>query len=585
MNLYPVQSSPDLVRVAALRRRSPVDLASVRAEALVELMTSRLSLGPVQCSCKGRCLDRLKAVQAWALYEAPLAGGLVGFVGVGSGKTLMGILAPMVMPGCKVAVLLCPPGLVAQLFRDYKAAAQHFRVPSLLFGNDPRGTHVAGAPTLHVIPYSRLAVAKSTDKLNAIAPDLIIADEGQKLRHRDTATTSRVLRYLTTHKATRVCVWSGTLIGKSIKDVAHLLDKALHDQSPLPLDRGVVDQWATAIDPGVIQCPPGALLGFAEAGESVHAALHRRVFETLGVVRTTAGAIDASLNIFERSAPTLPAVIKTTLKDLRATWQRPDGEELVDALQVAKSAREVSCGFFYRWIFPMGEPVPLIERWFTARKAWGQELREKLKHRREHLDSPLLCAQAAQRSLDGYTGALPVWRSEAWAEWAAVKKQVKPESQAVWIDDFLINDAGAWAEKTRGVIWTEHTAFGAKLSAVAGLVYHGGGIGAEARILAETGQRCIIASIKSHGVGRDGLQRIFNEQLITTPPASGEAWEQLLGRLHRIGNMADEVNTHVYRHTPEMADAIDGALRQAKFSQEFTGSLQKLLAASFDWQL
>jgi len=79
------------------------------------------------------------------------------------------------------------------------------------------------------------------------------------------------------------------------------------------------------------------------------------------------------------------------------------------------------------------------------------------------------------------------------------------------------------------------------------------------------------------------LQFLFHDQLVANPPASAAAWEQLIGRLHREGQNADEVAASVYRHTPEMADAIDRAVRTAKYVESTMGSLQKLLAASCTW--
>src|SRR4051812_14774012 len=74
-----VEMTDELRRVLALARRPPVDVDSARAHALVELMTERLGRGPRACACAsmGRpCITRLNPVQAWALYEAPLIGGL-----------------------------------------------------------------------------------------------------------------------------------------------------------------------------------------------------------------------------------------------------------------------------------------------------------------------------------------------------------------------------------------------------------------------------------------------------------------------------------------------------------------------------
>ncbi len=585
----PVQSSEELTRVLAVPRRPPADLDGEHGEALVELMTTRLRRQRLEtCSCKraGRpCIDRLKPAQAWALFEAPLAGGLIGAIGVGHGKTGLDLLTPMVMPSCKLAVLLIPPGLREQLVREYELWSEHFTLPSLRMGG--LGKIIAGRPVLHVIAYSQFSRAGSTDLLEQLKPDLIIADEAQKLRHRETATTARVLRYLARNPETRLVAWSGTLTAKSVKDYAHLAAFALRDASPLPLDPQVVEEWALALDPSDWPAPCGALGKLAMPGEHIHRAYHRRFTSTLGVVATRAGAVDASMYINERKPPTMPVHLAAQIDELRAGWVRPDGEELVDMLAVARSARELACGFFYRWKFPRGEPEPLILEWLAARKAWHKELREKLRYRREHLDSPLLCARAAIRANQAppYEGDLPVWKAETWPAWLAIRDKVQPESEAVWVDDYLARDAAEWARTTRGVVWYEHAAFGKRVADIAGLPLHAGGQGAEERILAEDGSRSIVASIHAHGTGRDGLQRVFAAQLVANPPSSGATWEQLLGRLHRIGQGADEVTTAVYRHTAEIADAIDKAIVQAKYIEHTLGTYQKLLAASYDFDV
>lgn len=507
-------------------------------------------------------------------------------------NTLLDILSPLAVPGTKNAVLLVPPALVGQLHAEYLRAAEHFRVPSLvLMGGG--GQIRPGMPVLHVVPYSRFSRPESTELLSKqLRPDLIIADEAHKLRDKGTATTSRVLRYFVDNPETRLCAWSGTLTAKSIRDYAHLSAIALGENSPLPLDPQIVEEWSLALDPIEWQSPAGALFALCNPGEGIRDGYRRRLHSTLGVTGTRAAAVDASIIIAEKKAPPMPEVLAKLLRHLRAAWERPDGEELVDVLQVAKSARELACGFYYRWTFPHGEPKDLIAEWYKARSAWHKELREKLKHRTDHLDSPLLCAKAAIRAWQGhgdgkarYDGPLPVWQAASWPAWVEIRERVQPVPEAVWVDDYLARDAAEWAKENRGVVWYLHDAFGRRVAELAGLPLHEGGPDAEAKIAAETGKRSVIASIKAHGTGRDGLQRIFNKQLVANPPASGAEWEQLLGRLHRIGQEADEVETEVYRHTPEMADAIDRAIFQARYIEGTMGTLQKLLISTPTWDL
>lgn len=586
----PVDNSAELDRILALPRRPPVDLEkdangqySPKAQALVQLMTERLGRGPRKCACKGRHIDTLMPVQAWALYEAPLAGGLFGAVGVGSGKTTLDILMAMVMPDCKRAVLLIPPGLRHQLKDEYLLLREHFRVPSIVF--EDQSFSVTGAPVVYVVPYSKLSQPKSTALFKSLDPDCVLADEIHRLKNRNASSVSRWLRHHADRPDTRLCGWSGTVTTKGIEDYAHLLAISLGDGSPLPINPQVVQEWAGAVDPSEYPGPPGALQRLSAPGETLYQGYHRRLVDTRGVVTTKSRAVDASINIFERNPPPMPKALASMLEELRSTEERPDGEELVDQLAVATCAQQLACGFYYRFHYPRHEKVATIEAWFRARKNWGKELRAKLLFHEEHLDSPHLCANAAARAGTGYTGDLPIWSSDTWAEWAAIKDSVKPETEAVWVDDYLARDAAEWGKKHLGIIWYAYGAFGQKVAELGKLTRHGGGLGAEARILAEKGNRTIVASIKAHGTGRDGLQRIYREQLVANAPSSGGLWEQLLGRLNRLGQTADEIDTWVYRHTAEMASSIDRAVIQAKYIQGTLENQQLLLYATCDFKL
>ncbi len=554
------------------------------------------------CRCRTKlnreCITTLRLTQAWALYEIGIGSGLLGPIGVGHGKTILDLLAPLALRNCRTAVLLVPPGLVTQLIAEYLLISEHFRVPSLWCHGSDYKAIVEGAPVLHVFPYSRLCKASATTWLESMLPDAIIADEVHKLRHADTATTSRVLRYFGAHPETRFCGWSGSITDSSIRDYGHLAALALRFSSPLPLDPEVLEEWSRAIDPSDVPAPMGALEALCEQGESLHAGFHRRLVETPGVITTSEPAVDCDLTIRERSAPPIPDVVAEALDTLRAEWIRPDGEELVEAIEVARCAWQLACGFYYRWIFPPINGVPqrarVIEDWFKARKAWRRELRSFVAARKPHLDSPELCENAAARAWqpgiemrpDEVTwrksDGLPLWRSHTYPAWRAIKDKVKHETETVRLHPFLAEDACAWAADNRGVVWYDKRAFGEWVAELSGLPRHGGGPGAGPRIMAEKGNRSIIASIKSHGTGRDGLQRLFRTQLVANPPPSATDWEQLLGRLHRVGQNASSVEAWFYRHTPELRAHVDQALRRAVYVQGTLGSAQKLRTGIVD---
>ena len=635
-----IGSSPELSRILAIPRRDPLKLditdadgnvlgTTPDAQAIVSLMNDRLGYDNPNCKCAELhpprpCIKTLLPPQAWTLYEARLANGIAGAVGVGSGKTGLNILTPMVIPNVKVCVLLVPSTLQEQLLRDYDAWHQHFRLPNLILTDNrtrfPKG-QATGLPTVYVVAYSMFSRAGSTSTLDQLHPDLIIADEAHKLRYRDTATTGRVIRYLKNNPDTRFCFWSGTITDKSIRDYAHLSYYALKDQSPVPIEPAIVDEWATAIDPGELQAPPGELLKFCKSGETLYDGFHNRLADTRGFVKTSSASFGGSISFSERVLKQdVPKAVNERLHDLRESWQRPDGEEFADALSVAKCALELACGFYYKWKYPAGhvksqgcecerlqaaavtpedkkKKCPacsrLIQKWLDARKSWHRELREKLKgERKEHLDSPLLCQNAAIRYEDNYSGDLPVWRSDSWVPWRDVKDLVDPVSEPVWIDTFLAEDAAQWGMEHKGLIWYDHNAFADKVREISkkldkngeGFTVHGGGKDAGKLILAEKGDRSIIVSVMAHSEGRDGLQYCFNKQLWVSPMKSAKEWEQGLGRLHRKGQKEDGIENWVYRHTKELRDSIEEAFRRSKYIQGTLHTYQRLLAADIEWK-
>jgi len=629
-----VATSPDLTRIIKLPRREQP--SEDKCEALIQFMTAKLRKENASCECatirKGGCITELNASQAWTLYEAAVYGGILGGIGVGHGKTLLGILISMVIKDCKTALLLVPPKLVDQLILEYRMAGQHFHVPNLrVHTGKPRGLEVSpDAPWLHVMPYSRLSRETAAEFIKNLDPDLIISDECHTLKDPDNSTrAARVQRYFDENPDTKGAMWTGSLTDDSLNNYAHLSRFCLGEGSPLPLDPHVTDDWARAIDPSDWPAPMGALTKLCTPGEHVHDGFHRRLSETPGVILTRKAAIDAPMTITERTPPPMPDVVKDALDGIRA-FVRPDGEELVEAWEVAMSARQAACGFYYYWDFENGETEEQVDTWRAARKAWNQELREKLKPRAEFLDSPLLCQRAAERALHGLdpsmcmscdgsgrtspghpgecskyhcqdcivwdpTGlplvacdecggrgkvpARPVWECEAWAPWKAIKSTVKPITKPERLSPYLVEDAAEWGLRNKGVVWYSYNALGEWIAEMSGLPLHGGGPKAAPRIAREDGSRSIVASIQAHGTGRDGLQRLFDRQLICNPPSSSTTWEQLLGRLHRQGQNAKEVFAEVYLHTPEFKASLAKAMTRSLYVQTTLGSAQKLQTA------
>lgn len=293
-----------------------------------------------------------------------------------------------------------------------------------------------------------------------------------------------------------------------------------------------------------------------------------------------------------------PGPVVDALHALMTTWTRPDGEELTTGLDVHRCAKELSAGFYYHWIWPRGESEDVRAKWLSVRKEWHREMREKLKQSREFMDSPLLLVRAAIRWHDGYThidkvthersefpphsknGPQPTWDSQVWPEWKAVRDTAKPETEGVWIDDWLARDAADWVlSGPGGICWYEHYVFGRRVAELARAPLFGAGNEASLGLLGEDGTRSIVASIRAHGTGKN-LQ-MFARNLMGNMLSDAAAFEQLLGRTHRQGQLADEVTVEVYRHVPVVIEALSKARMLAEYIESTMGGSQKLLRATY----
>ncbi|TXH08597.1 MAG: hypothetical protein E6R03_17955 [Hyphomicrobiaceae bacterium] len=490
-------------------------------------------------------------------------------------NTAISIFLPLVDPKVRTALLLIPAYTRSQFFEvDFPQWSVHFYTPNLFASVfDP------ALPTLHVLSYSELSLPKNSDVLTGIRPDLVIADEAHCLKDRQRPRFQRLKRQHAAQPTTRYAFMSGTLMAKSIKDSAHLAHFALRNYTPYPIAYNTLDHWSAALDPLPYNAPPGKLKTYF--GDAVLEGFGQRVRNTPGVVTTPESSVQCSLILNARN-PKMPADMALTLKKSLKDWQRPDGEELVEATEVNAVARQLALGFYYRRIFPHGEPEPLIREWLEIRKEWLSEVRAKLKHATVQLDSPKLLEQAATRYLtNDKTG--PQWKSRYFVEWKKIEKQVKPETETCWLNTFALDDAARWMAENTGIVWCEFVDFGRRLSKLTHTIYYGGGPKASRLIRAENGSRNIIASIDAHGTGKN-LQA-FSNQLVTTPPASGGIWEQLIGRTWRQGQAADEVFVNVYLHTEEYREALNSARRKAVFEQTVENKPQALQCATLNLTL
>jgi len=687
-----VQRTPEIVRIAALPRRTWSDEA---ASQLAELLTRELKT-------PGGTM-KLRPVQAVALYEAMECGGLFGPQRVGAGKTLLTLLLPLVLEA-KRPLLLLPASLVSKTWNERKVLAEHWRLPT----------------NLQIESYESLSLVHSAKKLEYIRPDLIIADEAHFLKGRRAGRTRRVVRYMDSYPDTKFAAVSGTIMKSSIRDFAHLLRWALKKNAPIPATDDEVESWADCLDERVnplARRRPEALLELSvdsllnDCGQTLAQLLdtmeqddltrarqvfQSRLLETRGVVASSKqDGVTCSIRI-QALEYQLSSVVEEHFKTLRTRWETPCGKAFSEATEMRMYARELALGFSYTWIprekvsewdvlvhgrrnalrptgvgvkttssaskttnrnarvipndvpptsttsenidtafrlknmlrsskelgdaanFADGSSVaakgrfisttitrpeksevcsipaatPLWEYseivlglseplhtflgqnrppsdWLGARRVWCSFVRDQIEQ--SHLyDTMLQVANACRAGL---------LASETLDAWKGIENSYEPVTRPIFYETTALETCLTWLEKNVGIVWVEHRAFGEALSQLSGSPYFGpGGRDASGASIADAkGDKPAIASIAACGQGFN-LQ-MFSKNLITSCPSGAATVEQVLGRTHRDGQLADEVVVDILLGCREQYDAFDGALEGAKAAETLLGHSQKLLLA------
>ena len=521
-------------------------------------------------------MQTLRPIQSKALAFARHFRGLLAPIGVGHGKTLTCALLPRALEA-KRPVLLIPPSMRADLAVQWAEYAKHWRLPT----------------NLEILTYEILSQPESTALLTRLRPDLIICDEAHKLSDPKSVRTRRFLRYMHENPEVMFCALSGSFTNRSVRDYAHLAACALNTSSPLPRKWGELEQWAKALD--VVRSTIGfglddmspeeakAKRAKARSGldrlcsafdtDDPREAYQRRLRSCPGVVSTTDSGVDVRIEIHKRKFP-VPAVAKAWLDYLESHWTTPDGEELEDALAFVRVQRQIACGFYYRWIWPNNVPD---QPWLDARAQWHKALRAYLPTSHEGRDSPMLAALACENR----PHTVPADLLAGWQAWKAQKEKPEPPKETVWLDPFVVYDAVAWAKAQPEpvLIWYEHTAVGQAIAAVGGYLFADVGPEADQTLAMMREPRTIVLSIDAHGTGKN-LQ-LWRKQLVTTPPANGRIWEQLIGRTHRPGQKAETVEVHVNTHVPCFADSVRNAKLDAEYIEQTLNTPQRLSYAHY----
>ena len=584
-----VQDSSEFQRVLALDRRDWEAAATYND--LYLRLTAAFKLPPGT--------QTLRLIQASALADAHDQRGLLAPVRVGEGKTLLSFLLPVVLLGIKRPLLLLPAALVEKTWREFKELQKHW----LCHQDFMTRARFDSA----VLTYEKLGRDSGKDMLVERRPDMIIADEAHKLRNRTAACTRRVERFMIANPDTVFCAMSGTITKRSVRDYWHLAFWALREKMPLPRTEVEMERWADALDerkvdafsrraPGVLMqfCTPEeraavepkrtAPLGrtqqmpvfqFSEKLVAARKGYQKRLRDSPGVVCSPDKNLDCSL-VIRRLSVDPGAEVQEHLKLLREEWTTPNGDLLALPVDVWRHARELACGFYYRWV-----PPPPVE-WVVARKKWHWFVRQILAPDGElyedfrglHLDSPMQVALAITQERIANPDIIRAYR-----DWEQIRPSYKINVVAEWVSDATVEFCANWAKtEGDGIIWVEHRAMGEKLAERLNTGFCStGGMDAKGKTIEDYAGKTVVASVAANKEGRN-LQA-WNRNLVVTAMPTGSLWEQLIGRTHRMGQQADTVYVDWVAACEEQDRGFQQLMADAKYIQDTTGQSQKLLYA------
>jgi hypothetical protein len=207
--------------------------------------------------------------------------------------------------------------------------------------------------------------------------------------------------------------------------------------------------------------------------------------------------------------------------------------------------------------------------WLEARRNWASFCREYITHNRRDIDSEAQVKDAVRAGL--------VRDGELLARWEGQAPNYDPElhTKTIWISSEAIDTARAWvAANPEGIVWVDSIALGCELERQLGISYYGGeGLDSRGRfILDHPSGTPFVASKSANGTGRN-LQTWHRNLFFTTPA------EQVIGRTHRPGQMAEVVGVDLYVGCFEHLAAFLKELARARYAEQVTGNSQRLVYA------
>lgn len=548
MPLSPLQNHPAIERIAQIPSR---EYTTDQVAKITEIVTNRM-----RKPGGGMALWPHQALALFELHKYRVCFG--GKLQVGSGKTLIAALAPAVL-GAVRPILLVP----ADMEEASTAAIQEFQRHFIF-------------PIPRIMSYQYFSRDFGGKDFESYRPDCVVGDEAHFHKNLKAGGPKKLYQYFQQNPKTYYIPLTGSAFGGKIEHFAHLAHLSLRKLCPVPC---VVDgknwqmdltAWGEVLNPGSGEHrPAGAIYDIAQAqgweipgdvlaqGDQAAARwiVAKRFRHTPGVVENFDLNVGASIQIHFH-AYNAPKKMQEAWKLCR-NWTRPDGFDLVDAMEVWRLANQLACGFFYRWT----EEAPAD--WMSARKAWGARVRRTL-DASPTIYTPWQVEQIAKQQ-----------RWDEWGEWADIRGTFEPETEPVYISDHVQHIVDKFLKKG-GVAFVPHKAVQSFLKGYK--IFGEKGLSDGGELIDNCKDFAVIASDISCVRGHN-LQKTWNRALVLQPRASAEWTEQMIGRFHRPGQKEDTVEIHCLVGCVEHKKALYKLFPNVKYSNQISNQQQKYLIA------
>lgn len=467
---------------------------------------------------------RLFSEQASAITAYDQVAGGFFPVGVGWGKTGISVMVAEAAwrKGLRKIMLLLEPNIVGQLtLSDIPYWRRHtpVSVPFVNLGGltpkTRRKRYETGRAACYIVPYSLLSLKDTLEMIEAINPDLVIADECHNLRDLTTART-KCWKHMMDERPREFVAMSGTITSKSIEDFRHLIAYALRDNCPLPLSTGMAMAWSKTIDADAVvtgdhQSGPmeplvdwaneqivrksrmSALLGhkakqrklIGPTVSGIREAFQMRLHSAPGVVSSPDSEVKASLSIenyevaWDRNTEEWLR-LHHLMMNVQANIT-PNGDEIEHSIHIFKWMTELGAGFYNELTWP-GAPALSERRRISEADAeraldlamhahklhqfYAKELRGFFETSPPHLATPMAVGLAiSQGKTEDMPGKLLVCY-DMWHE--AIKEAeeacgflLERDSRVVRVCDYKVKAAALWAQANYQVhgsalLWVYH---------------------------------------------------------------------------------------------------------------------------------